>query len=86
MGLEPELDNKDFPAWSLLEQPWIVSGLKDTACMAGVEAPEEFLVTADLVSAGVTAAPTADLIERRQQLKSSNKDLFAHYLERFGRG
>jgi len=54
--------------------------------MAGVEAPEEFLVTADLVSAGVTAAPTADLIERRQQLKSSNKDLFAHYLERFGRG
>jgi len=41
------LDSRDFPAWSLLEQPWIVSGLKDTACMAGVAAPEEFLVTAD---------------------------------------
>jgi hypothetical protein len=86
VGLEPELDSEDFPAWSLLEQPGFVLRLTDTACMMEVEAPEDYLVTADLVTAGAVAVPAADLIERRQRLKDLNPNLFAHYLDRFGRG
>jgi len=86
IGLEPELDSKDFPAWSLLEQPGFILRLTDTACMTDVEAPEDYLVTADLVTAGVAAVPAADLIKQRRRLKDLNPDLFAHYLDRFGRG
>ena len=86
MGLEPELDSKDFPAWSLLEQPGFVLRLTDTACITDVEAPEDYLVTADLVTAGAAAVPAADLIEQRRRLKDLNPDLFAHYLAGFGRG
>jgi len=86
MGLEPVLDSKNFPAWSLLEQPWIVPRLKDTTYMTDEEAPEDYLVTADLVTAGTAAVPAADLIERRKRLKDLNPNLFAHYLDRFGRG
>jgi len=86
MGLEPELDSKDFPAWSLLEQPGFVLRLTDTACITDVEAPEDYLVTAGLVTAGAAAVPAADLIEQRRWLKDLNPDLFAHYLAGFGRG
>lgn len=86
MGLEPELDSKDFPAWSLLEQPGLLSRLADRDCMDSIEAPEDYLVTADLVMAGVTAIPALDLIEQRRRLKDLNPNLFAHYLDRFGRG
>ena len=84
-GLEPELDNRDFPAWSLLDQPGLVRRLKDTACMIAADAPEDFLLTADLVAAGAAAVPADDLIENRRRLKALNPELFAHYLRRFGR-
>jgi hypothetical protein len=85
MGLEPELDSKDFPAWSLLEQPGFVPRPVDKACMTCKEAPEDYLVTADLVMAGAAAIPAVDLIEQRRRLKDLNPNLFTHYLDRFGR-
>lgn len=80
------MDSKDFPAWSLLEQPGFVRRLADRACMIDGEAPEDYLVTADLVTAGAAAVPAADLIEQRRRLKDLNPKLFTHYLDRFGRG
>jgi len=86
MGLEPELDSKDFPAWSLLEQSGFFPGVAETAGMTDVEAPEDFLVTAGLVKAGAAAIPAVDLIEQRRRLMDLNPNLFAHYLTRFGGG
>ena len=86
MGLEPELHSKDFPAWSLLDQPGFVPRLADKACITCTEAPEDYLVTTDLVMAGAAAIPAVDLIEQRRRLKDLNPNLFAHYLDRFGRG
>ena len=85
MGLEPELERKDFPAWTLLEQPGYVLTLTDAACMIEAAAPEDYLVTTYLVMAGAAAVPSADLIQQRRWLKELNPNLFVHYLERFGR-
>ena len=85
LGLEPELANQDFPAWSLLEQPVLASRLADEDCLNEVEVPEDYLVTADLVVAGAAAVPVADQIADRKRLKELNPDLFTHYLGRFAR-
>lgn len=85
-GLEPELDSKDFPAWSLLEQPGFARRLADTACITDAEGPEDYRVTAELVMAGAAAIPAVDLIEQRRWLRDLNPNLFTHYLDRFGRG
>lgn len=86
MGLEPELSDQNFPAWSLLEQPGLVGRLATAGCLSEMEAPEDYRVTADLVAAGAAVVPAADLIELRRHLKTLNSRLFVHYLERFGRG
>lgn len=86
MSLEPELERKDFPAWTLLEQPGYVITLMDAAFPIDVDAPEDYLVITRLVTAGAAAAPSADLIEQRRWLKELNPNLFVHYLERFARG
>ncbi len=86
LELEPELPNRDFPAWSLLEQPGFVKRLAAAACLADAETPEDYRVTAELVQAGAAAVPAAELIEQRKRLKELNAPLFVHYLARFGRG
>jgi hypothetical protein len=60
-GQEPELLNRDFPAWSLLEQPGMVKRLADAACLTDAELPEDYRVT-------------ADLIEQRRHLKSRTRN------------
>ncbi|MGD8590512.1 MAG: hypothetical protein PVG22_16940 [Chromatiales bacterium] len=84
--LEPELPNRDFPAWSLLEQPALVKRLETADCFTDVEIPQAYRVTAELVSASAAALPAGELIEQRKRLKALNPSLFDHYLERFGRG
>ena len=84
--LEPELSNRDFPAWSLLMQPAIAKKLSDAGCLDDAQIPEDYRLTARLVMAADKQVPVADLIELRQRLKSQNSDLFKHYLENFGRG
>lgn len=85
VGLEPELPNPDFPAWSLLEQSAIAARLVVAGCLADAELPEDYRVTVELVAAGAAAVPAAELIEQRRHLQALNPNLFAHYLERFGR-
>lgn len=85
MDLDPELDSKDFPAWSLLERPGLARRLADKACMTNTEEPKDYRVTADLVMAGTAAVPAVDLIQQRRSLKDLNPKLFEHYLDRFGR-
>ena len=80
LELEPELPNRDFPAWSLLEQPRLVNCLTDTVI------PEDYRMIAGLMPAGGAGASASDQIEQRKRLKALNSVLFAHYLERFGRG
>jgi hypothetical protein len=84
--LEPELPNRDFPAWSLLERPALVERLGEAACLNDTEIPEDYRVTAGLVSARAAGLTASELIERRKRLKALNPPLFVHYLERFGRG
>ena len=86
LGLDPELDNRDFPAWSLLEQPGLVKRLALVGCLADVKVPEDYRVTAKLVTASTSDTPASDLIEQRRHLQTLNPKLFGHYLERFGRG
>ncbi len=86
LDLEPDLPNRDFPAWSLLEQPGLVKRLTTAGCLADVEIPEDFRVISELVMAGAAALPAADLIRQRKRLKELNPKLFAFYLERYGRG
>ena len=82
--LEPELPNRDFPAWTLLVRPGLHERLQLAGCLDGLEPPQDYRVVADLVAA--PGASVSDLIEQRKRLKVSNPALFDHYLERFGRG
>jgi hypothetical protein len=86
LELEPELPNRDFPAWSLLENPALSERLVRTGCLTDVEIPADYWVSAELVRAGAAAVPVAELIEPRKRLKELNPPLFTHYLERYGRG
>jgi hypothetical protein len=82
--LEPELPNRDFPAWSLMERPGLDQRLHKAGCAAKAEAPPEYRLIAELVAA--EGRSVADLIAPRGRLKSLNPALFHHYLERYGRG
>ncbi|MCP3868640.1 MAG: hypothetical protein GY703_11200 [Gammaproteobacteria bacterium] len=86
LGLEPELDNRDFPAWSLLEQPGLVPQLRASRIDSCKAMPPAYLATAELVKAGTAAVPATELIEERRRLKELNPELFVHYLDRYGRG
>jgi hypothetical protein len=55
-------------------------------CLADVKVPEDYRVTAKLVTASTSDTPASDLIEQRRHLQTLNPKLFGHYLERFGRG
>jgi hypothetical protein len=81
--LEPELPNRDFPAWSLLDSPALNEPLEKANCLRGAEIPKEYQVIRELVA--VRGGGLTDLIEQRKRLKSLNPALFDHYLKRFGR-
>lgn len=85
LELEPELPNRDFPAWSLLESPALSERLETAGCLADLEVPGDYRVIAELVQAGAAAVPAVELIERRGRLKAVNPRLFVHYHECFGR-
>jgi hypothetical protein len=86
LELEPELPNRDFPAWSLVENPALSERLLAAGCLPGLSIPEDYQSIAELVQAGVAAVPASALIAQRKRLKAMNPALFKHYLERFGRG
>lgn len=49
LELDPELPNRDFPAWVLIDQPGLASWLATERCFDDVEVPEDYLATAGLV-------------------------------------
>ncbi|MCP5417626.1 MAG: hypothetical protein H6965_11090 [Chromatiaceae bacterium] len=86
MDLEPELEQCDFPAWSILEQPGLLPSFSRTDAIPPGEAPEAYLITAELIKAAAAARPATEMIEQRQRLMRLNPPLFVHYLARFGAG
>ncbi len=81
LELDPELPNRDFPAWTLIHQPGLARRLADTNGLSGPDVPEDFRVTIELVRHGSDSLINVEQIEQRKLLKACNPALFACYLE-----
>ncbi len=80
LELDPELPNRDFPAWLLIDQPGLARWLAIERCLDEVDLPEDYRVTAELV--GIKSSPLVDgdSVDKRKLLKECNPGLFARYL------
>ena len=80
LELDPELPNRDFPAWVLIDQPGLARRLVTEQCFAGIDVPEDYQATAELVQATSSSLVDAGLVDKRKLLQVSNPELFASYL------
>ena len=83
LELDPELPNRDFPAWVLIDQPGLARWLATEQCFDGFDMPEDYRATAELVQARPSQLVDAGLMDRRKLLQVSNPELFACYLRDF---
>jgi hypothetical protein len=83
LELDPELPNRDFPAWVLIDQPGLSRWLATERCFDDCELPEDYQATAELVQAKPSPLVDAGLMDRRKQLQVCNPALFACYLRDF---
>jgi len=80
LELDPELPNRDFPAWVLIDQPGLARWLATERCLDGFDVPEDYRVTAELVHAKPSSIVDAGLVDKRKLLQACNPELFASYL------
>ncbi len=78
--LDPELPNRDFPAWALIDQPGLARGLANEGCFDGVDVPQDYRATAGLVQATPSPLVDPDVMDKRKLLQECNPELFAGYL------
>jgi len=83
LELDPELPNRDFPAWVLIDQPGFARWLATEQCFAGIDVPEDYQATVELVQAKSSPLVDAGLMDKRKLLQVSNPELFACYLRDF---
>ena len=83
LELDPELPNRDFPAWVLIDQPGLARWLATERCFADVDVPEDYRATAELVQEKSSPLVDAGLVDKRKLLQVSNPELFACYLRDF---
>jgi len=80
LELDPELPNRDFPAWVLINQPGLARWLATEQCFDDPVVPEDYRATAALVQITPSSLVDADLLDKRKLLRSCNPELFARYL------
>ncbi len=80
LELDPELPNRDFPAWVLINQPGLAAWLATEQCFDDPVAPEDYRATAALVQIKPSSLVDADLLDKRKLLRACNPELFARYL------
>ncbi len=85
LELDPELPNRDFPAWVLIDQPGLARWLATGRCLDGVDVPEDYRATVELVQEKPSALVDTALMEQRKLLQASNPELFTCYLRDFMR-
>ena len=83
LELDPELPNRDFPAWVLIDQPGLARWLVTKRCFDGFDAPQDYRATSRLVQAKPSPLVDADLMDKRMLLQECNPGLFATYLRDF---
>jgi hypothetical protein len=83
LELDPELPNRDFPAWVLIDQPGLANWLASRRCFDDFDVPEDYRATAELVQASSSPLVDASLIDKRKVLQVRNPELFACYLRDF---
>jgi hypothetical protein len=83
LELDPELPNRDFPAWVLIDQPGLARWLATERCLVDVDVPEDYQATAELVQEKPSPLVDAGLMDKRKLLQLSNPELFACYLRNF---
>lgn len=83
LELDPELPNRDFPAWVLIDQPGLARWLATERCFADADVPEDYRATAELVQEKSSPLVDAGLVDKRKLLQVSNPELFACYLRDF---
>jgi len=79
--LDPELPNRDFPAWTLIDQPGLARRLAKEGSFDGVDVPQDYRVIASLVQATPTPLVDPEIMDKRKLLQECNPDLFAVYLQ-----
>ena len=85
LELDPELPNRDFPAWSLIDQPGLARWLAKERGFDDSDLPEDYRATAELVRAKSSPLVDTDLMDKRRLLQMRNPGLFACYLQYFKR-
>ena len=83
LELDPELPNRDFPAWALIDQPGLARWLATERCFADFDVPEDYRATAELVQVKSCSLVDAGLLDKRKLLQVCNPELFACYLRDF---
>jgi len=83
LELDPELPNRDFPAWTLIDQPGLASRLATERCFNDFDVPEDYRATAELVQVKPSSLVDAGLMDKRKLLQVCNPELFACYLRDF---
>jgi len=83
LELDPELPNRDFPAWALIDQPGLASRLATERCFNELDVPEDYRATAELVQVKPSSLVDAGLMDKRKLLQVCNPELFACYLRDF---
>lgn len=74
LGLDPELEISEFPAWLLLRQPALLRRLQEPA----PDAPPAYLASRRLLQAATQ--PGNDLMALRKALQEASPALFHHYM------
>jgi len=83
LELDPELPNRDFPAWVLIDQPGLARWQVLDRCFDDSGVPEDYRATAKLVRAKPSPLIDAGLMDKRRLLQMRNPGLFACYLQYF---
>jgi hypothetical protein len=83
LELEPELPNRDFPAWALIDQPELARRLATERLFDDFDVPEDYRATAELVQTKPSPLVDAGVIDKRKLLRARNPELFATYLRAF---
>ena len=79
IDLEPELPNREFPAWLLLQLPGLQKRYESQGALYSTEAPPSFRLLLGILS-GPKGELDAETIEMRRRLKTENPALFEHYM------
>jgi hypothetical protein len=77
--LDPELPQRDFPAWLLIAYPGLAAIVPDPGSLSDVEVPESYVVVLELVRVAAGGVGEA-LVNCRRKLRACAPVLFAHYM------